>query len=745
MTGKYFFMLAFLWSLATQGKQVSPPDSSQVFVRWTTGKTTVYQGEPLVLQLKMYYNGNVSAPEDFAKLEIPDGWVQEIKQKSVATRQRIGGRMYGAVTLRQYLVIPQKSGNLIVPAYRVTIRVTVPPKPDDFFQTEQTVSQPLTASALALKIVSLPEPKPAGFTGAVGQFSFRAQADKDSAALQQPIRLTWLVSGNGNLKFISAPVIMLPSGLEGFDSQTVDTWQVTAKGMAGSRAFVQTLVGGQTGNYTLPLVLPYFDPLKKQYVTRTDSVRLAVAGGQNSLPAGQAGISRKGQTPAPPKASDLPAWHIRPPDFRSKADFFNSQLFWILCALPVVVSMAAFGWLRREKGRRFSPHQPRRAAMRSLQRLEKQLDRQTPPGYFAGQLENILFMYLSRRFSVSAADWHGHRLHELLGNCGVPETGIASLRKTLQLYNETRFGHTSDSIEYRAEIATLKNSIFQIDKTPMSVKKSVFIENVRVSPICLMLFFATPLTAQTPAELYRQLYQQAENKYRLRQFDSAAALLENLVRQGCSDAAIYRNLANIHAQQKQTGRAVLNYEKARRLAPDDTLIARSLQQLRQKNGLPAPTAPPLATILARLDTDAMAWLAVACLCAGMVCLLAMAWLGYRVMWADEFDEPHDEPTAKAERNSTQLLRGGLVLLALGVALLGAAFFARHYWQTNRAYVVVAAAQGRYAPSPNARAVARLPEGSVLAETDAFAGWLKVRLTDGREVWIGRNHVEGVFP
>ncbi len=738
MTGKYFFVLAFLWSLAAQGKPPSPPDSARVFVRWTTGKTTVYQGEPLVLQLKMYYNGNVSAPEDFAKLEIPDGWVQEIKQKSVTTRQRIGGQMYGTVTLRQYLVIPQKSGTLTIPDYRVTIKVTVPPKPDDFFQTEQTISQPLTASALALKIVSLPEPKPAGFTGAVGQFLFRARADKDSVGLQKPIRLTWLVSGNGNLKFISAPVFVLPAGLEGFDSQTVDTWQVTAKGMAGSRAFVQTLVGGQTGNYTLPLAFPYFDPLKKQYVTRTDSVRLAVAGGQNS-------ISRTGQTPAPPNASDLPAWHTQPPNFRRKVDFLNSQLFWMLCALPVVVSMAAFGWLRREKGRRFSPHRPRRAAIRSLQRLEKQLDRPMPTGYFAGQLEKILFTYLSRRFSVSAADWHGHRLHELLGECGVPETSIAALRQTLQLYNETRFGHTPDSIEYGAEIVALKNSIFQIDQTPVSVRKSVFTDNVRVSPIFLILFFATPLTAQTPAELYPQLYRQAENKYRLRQFDSAAALLENLVRQGYSDAAIYNNLANIHAQQKQTGRAVLNYEKARRLAPGDTLIARSLQQLRQKNGLPASAAPPLATILARLDTDAVAWLAVACLCTGMASMLAMAWLGYKVMWADEFDEPDNEADSKSERNSAILFRIGLVLLGLGMALLGASSFIRHYRKTNRAYVVVAAAQGRYAPSPNARAVARLPKGSVLTETDAFAGWLKVRLTDGREVWIGRNHVEGVFP
>ena len=456
-------------------------------------------------------------------------------------------------------------------------------------------------------------------------------------------------------------------------------------------------------------------------------------------------MPQKARTPTLPSASGLAAWHSQPPNLHRKADFLNSQLFWMLCILPVVVSMAAFGWLRREKGRRFSPHRPRRAAIRSLQRLEKQLDGQMPTGYFAGQLETILFTYLSRRFSVSAADWHGHRLNELLGKCGVPETSIASLRQTLQLYNKTRFGHTPDSIEYRAEIMALKNSIFQIDQTPVSVRKSVFTDNVRVSPIFLILFFATPLTAQTPAELYPQLYRQAENKYRLRQFDSAATLLENLVRQGCSDAAIYSNLANSHAQQKQTGRAVLNYEKARRLAPDDTLIARSLQQLRQKNGLPAPAAPPLATILARIDTDAVAWLAVACLCTGMVSLLAMAWLGYRVIRASEFDGPHDEPTAGAERNSTLLLRGGLVLLALGVALLGAAFFVRHRRQANRAYVVIAAAQGRYAPSPNARAVALLPEGSVLTETDAFAGWLKVRLTDGREVWIGRNHVEGVFP
>ena len=733
MTGKYLSVLAFLLSLAAQGKPISPPDSARVFVRWTTGKTAVYQGEPLVLRLEMYYNGNVSAPEDYSKLVISDGWVQETKHKPTATRQRIGGQMYGAVTLREYLVIPQKSGSLIVPDYHVTIKVTVPPKPDDFFQTEQTASLPLTASALALKIVSLPQPKPAGFTGAVGQFSFKARADTDSVAPQQPIRLTWLVSGNGSLKFISVPVFPLPAGLEGFDTETTDNWRVTEQGMVGSRAFTQVLVGAQSGDYAIPCLFSYFDPVKKRYVTLTDSVRLTVTGGQNSMP-------QKARTPTLPSASGLAAWHSQPPDFHRKTDFSDSRTFWILCTLPVLLSMAAFGWLHWQTVRKHSPHRPRREAIQSLQRLEKQLDEsngtQPAAGYFAKQLENVLFTYISHRFSLSAADWHSHRMKRLLRECGLPEPGIMALQKTLRRCNETRFDNAPDSIDCKGEIKIAENSIFEMEKIRLPMRKTGFAQTMRVLPFFFILFSTAPALAQTPAKLYRQ----AKEKYDLRQFDSAAALLENIVRQGYPNAVVYSNLAASYAQQGKTGLAVLHYENARQLAPGDTLIARNLQRIRQKNGLSAPAEPPLASVISRIDLNAVARLSVACLFAGLVCLLVMAWQSYKTLYADEFDEPDSQAHGKPTQNPARLFRIGLVLSGLGMALLGAVFFIRHYRKTNRAYIVIADAQARYAPSPNAREIARLPEGSSVTEKDAFSGWLKVRLTDGREAWIAEKSV-----
>jgi len=352
-----------------------------------------------------------------------------------------------------------------------------------------------------------------------------------------------------------------------------------------------------------------------------------------------------------------------------------------------------------------------------------------PGDEFAKQIEDILYAYIFRKFSLSAADWHSHRRNELLRRYAVPESAILSLQHLLRRYDCIRFGGAPVFVDYQVEIMAAKNSILRMDETRMSVKKMKFTGKAWVLPFFPILFSTVSATVFPAGEMYRQ----AEKKYGLRQFDSAAMTLESLVRKGCPDAAIYSNLANSYARQKKTGQAILNYEKARHLAPDDTLVAQALQQLRQKNGLPAPVELPLARAIAYISPDALAWLAVACLFAGMLCLLVMAWQDHRLLYADEADDPATE-----KRYSARIFRSGLVLLALGMALLAGVYSVRRHLQGNRLHVVMDTATGYYAPSLKARELARLPEGSVVTVGDEFSGWVKVRITDGRNVWMQKR-------
>src|SRR5439155_14827185 len=67
----------------------------------------------------------------------------------------------------------------------------------------------LRTEPISITVKPLPEPKPAEFKGAVGEFTLSAQVDKGKITVGQPLTLTLTVSGRGNIK--SLPDIALPS------------------------------------------------------------------------------------------------------------------------------------------------------------------------------------------------------------------------------------------------------------------------------------------------------------------------------------------------------------------------------------------------------------------------------------------------------------------------------------------------------------------------------------------------------
>jgi hypothetical protein len=76
---------------------------------------------------------------------------------------------------------------------------------------------------------------------------------------------------------------------------------------------------------------------------------------------------------------------------------------------------------------------------------------------------------------------------------------------------------------------------------------------------------------------------------------------------GYSAAALF-NQANANARQGKTGLAILNYERARLLAPGDADIAANLHTVRSKAGLPDEPETWLTRGLTYFRPNAMAWI-----------------------------------------------------------------------------------------------------------------------------------------
>ena len=87
---------------------------------------------------------------------------------------------------------------------------------------------------------------------------------------------------------------------------------------------------------------------------------------------------------------------------------------------------------------------------------------------------------------------------------------------------------------------------------------------------CILLIAACILFNNTSASNDEvSFFTQANQLYKEKNYEGAIALYDSIVKSGYSSAELFFNLANTHFKLGHLARAILNYERAKKLAPSD--------------------------------------------------------------------------------------------------------------------------------------------------------------------------------
>ncbi len=130
---------------------------------------------------------------------------------------------------------------------------------------------------------------------------------------------------------------------------------------------------------------------------------------------------------------------------------------------------------------------------------------------------------------------------------------------------------------------------------------------MRYTIFCCVLLVSLLLPSFAVAEV-QQLFDQANSEYVKKNYSVAIHDYERIIQQHGASPALFYNLALAYAEADQPGKAILNLERARALAPADREIATSLTEFRKKEGLFTPPARGARKIAALLAIDQWAWL-----------------------------------------------------------------------------------------------------------------------------------------
>jgi len=265
--------------------------NKNLFIKLIPSKSKVYVGEELTTSLKLYYR--VSFEGNQAQ-EVPDYsgfYTEDIPQaprtQGSTTREVVEGLQYNVDEFPQKVIFPQHPGKLKIGSFSAQFIVEQQVKTNNIFQqlfgATQRVPYNIKTDPVTIEVMPLPKTEKK-FSGAVGEFTLKANLDRNKVKANEAINLTITVSGSGNLKLIDTLPLQFPSDFDHYDPKLSDHFTVSAAGVSGTRTFNYLIIPRHAGNYKIPAAeFTYFNPKKKEYVTlSTPEMNLEVSKGDNN-------------------------------------------------------------------------------------------------------------------------------------------------------------------------------------------------------------------------------------------------------------------------------------------------------------------------------------------------------------------------------------------------------------------------------------------------------------------------------
>ncbi|MCM4154889.1 BatD family protein [Gramella sp. AN32] len=435
-------------------------------------KANPYLNEAITVVYKLYVSPEVSV-SNWREMDSPkysDFWSQniDIKQLRVENGQ-YRGEPYRFVVLRKTILYPQKTGELNIEPLTLSIAVDVPSQRRDIFGSRifKTVNKTVAANNKTINVKPLPDGKPAGFTGAVGDFSFSVTTNKKQLNAGESLEAKVEIRGNGNLQLFDIPELSVPSSLEIYDPERRENVSTNLNGMQGSISQNYTIVPTQKGKYPIPaLSFSFFDPETQTYKTRSSKeILINVDSGPlaGNEPSGTFNSNKQAV------ANNLNQFkyiklntNLRPIE---GGDFLGSAAFWggLLLPLLAIPMFIFFGKKRDKRAGDVQGQRLRKAdklARKYLSEAKRNLGDQKE---FYLALERSMHNYLKAKLGIQTSEMSKDRIQTILNEKGVDETTIADFLTVLKSCELARYTPTS-SVAMQQDYDKAASVISTLDK-----------------------------------------------------------------------------------------------------------------------------------------------------------------------------------------------------------------------------------------------------------------------------------------
>lgn len=462
--------------------------AKNVFILAEANKSKVLLGEQVTVTYKLYTKLNISSPQ-ISKLPSYEGfWAEEVGpiQNINFDVAMYKGERYRVAKIKQVALFPSKTGTLSVTPFELKIPVIVKKKKsgndiideffnDSFFGRTETVEFAAKSNTLKIEVSPLPSGAPASFSGAVGDFSLKAEVDKHDVVTNESITLRLNLNGSGNIKLLKVPEPTLPAGFDKYDPKTVENIN-RGTVISGQKIIDYLIVPRNAGEKEIPPVeFTYFNPSSRKYVTLKSqpfkiNVRQGIAGNET----GPSGFSREDV-----KLLSDDIRFIKTSDFNLEPRQEISLIklwFWLAILIPLIGLVGAL--IYRKRNAKLSGNiqlmryqKAEKAARKKLKRAKEALDKNDTTNFYS-ELSLALFGYLEDKLGIQKSEFTLEDAVEKLVQRNVEDNLVERVKRIAEKCEFVRFAPQGETTATAQEIydETVK-VIIEVDSAVDSRRK----------------------------------------------------------------------------------------------------------------------------------------------------------------------------------------------------------------------------------------------------------------------------------
>ena len=263
----------------------------EMFVRLVVDRRRAYWNQQITARFVLFARDRLEEVPMWEVAEANGFWKESLGEMKRG-RVRVGKEDYIAYE-QDVAYFPTRTGKLTLGPGRIEARVarsTTTPDPWSLlgFPETQIETIPLQTESATVTVLPLPGGAPPGFRGAVGRLSMDVRVDRLVARAGEPVTVTTILRGAGNLNTAGDPDVGASLPLRSFESPGAVSARNEGLEVRGERRHEKAFVPEVPGTFAIePIRFSWFDPEDGRFHTQTsDSIPIrVVAGGDSTLAA----------------------------------------------------------------------------------------------------------------------------------------------------------------------------------------------------------------------------------------------------------------------------------------------------------------------------------------------------------------------------------------------------------------------------------------------------------------------------